>query len=289
MNRLVDRVVRRIEDRSESRPSPRGAAPAAAGWSPRPYCRPVRSLVIPLALLLLTAPPSGYAAGQQRGHLVVVPVTPLAGPARCGSAPTYAGPEWRLLLEARMRGGEEAKQTLSELVASLTARAAADPRSVDTQFVLAAALGAQADVEGGRSKIRAAGALHQQLGVVLALDPGHAGAQHLLGRLHAAVRRMDSVTRWVATRLLGGGAFADASWAEARALLEAAVLADPCVPDHHYELARLYVERGQPAAALDRLDQLLSLPDDDPVYGHVFDRGRVLLRALEERRGRDGR
>lgn len=188
-----------------------------------------------------------------------------------------------------MRGGEDARKTLSELVASLTARAAADPRSVDTQFVLAVALGAQADVEGGRSRIRAAGALHQQLGVVLTLDPEHAGAQHLLGGLHVAVRRMDSVTRWVATRLLGGGAFADASWVDARALLEAAVLGDRCVPDHHYELARLYVERGQPTAVLDRLDQRLTLPDDDPVYGQVFDRGRVLRRELEERHGRDGR
>jgi hypothetical protein len=60
--------------------------------------------------------------------------------------------------------------------------------------------------------------------------------------------RLDRVTRFLATRLLGGGELRHASWDEARRLLESAERSEPCVPDHHFELARLYLERGEDEA-----------------------------------------
>jgi hypothetical protein len=246
----------------------------------RPLMRSAGPVV--LVLLLVWTRPSAVA-GQSEARFRVTEVTPLAGIERCAPSSRHAA--LRPVLEARTLSDTSAKPILAHLVDSLSQEAAAHPTKVEAQYLLAAALGAQADVEGGRTKIRAARALHEQLGAVFALDPAHAGAQHLLGRLHAAVRRMDSLTRWIATRLLGGGALAGASWAQARLLLESAVVGDPCVPDHHYELARLYVDIGQESAARERLERLLELPASDPLHAAVFDRARALRAELQEHRG----
>jgi hypothetical protein len=255
--------------------------------SPSPRAR------VMLGLFFLSAFPSVVASqGEARlgiarpgeAPLVVAAVGPVAGIGRCLASQDAPEPSWRRILEARTLSRDEARPLLAHLVDSLSLEAAARPDAVRAQYLLAVALGAQAEVEGGRTRIRAARALHEQLAVVFELDPGHPGAQHLLGRLHAAVRRMDSVTRWVATRLLGGGALAQASWTEARAWLESAVVGDPCVPDHHYELARLYADLGQDEAARERLGRLLELPDTDPLYASVFERARALRGALGEQR-----
>jgi hypothetical protein len=150
---------------------------------------------------------------------------------------------WHQIVGARASRGEAGAAALSALQDSLAAEASARPGDVEVQFLLAATLGARADVEGGTEKIRAAKALHAQATRVLALDPAHAGAQYLLGRLHAAVLRLDRVTRFLAIKLLGGAELSGASWEEARRLLEAAVAQDPCVAEYQYELARLYSER----------------------------------------------
>lgn len=246
---------------------------------------PIRSAgAVALGLLMLsTRPSAGSAQGARLGVVAVAPVTGIEG--RCGSRTAAGHPSWRRILEVRSLSDEAARPLLAHLVDSLASEAEARPESVEAQYLLAVALGARADVEGGRTKIRVARALHDQLGVVFTLDPTHAGAQHLLGRLHAAVRRMDSVTRWLATRLLGGAELAGASWTDARALLESAVVGDPCIPDHHYELARLYVDLGEQTAARDRLESMLELPDDDPLYDHVFERARALRRSLGEHGG----
>ena len=239
---------------------------------------------VALTVLFVWTRPTAVA-GQGEPRLMVASVAPIAGVEQCRASGTAHHPSWRQVLEARTWSGEAAKGRLAHLVDSLSVGAAVHPTHVATQYALAVALGALADAESGRAKIRAARALHEQIDVVLALDPAHAGAQHLLGRLHAAVRRMDPVTRWLATRVLGGGALEGASWAEARTLLEAAVIGDPCVPEHHYELARLYADLGEESAARERLDRLLELPDSDPLHAAVFDRARTLRAELHERGG----
>ncbi|MCH2469777.1 MAG: hypothetical protein MK486_07160 [Gemmatimonadetes bacterium] len=90
-------------------------------------------------------------------------------------------------------------------------------------------IGGRTEIEGGHTKIGLAKALHAQEGAVLSLQPDHPGAQHLLGRLHAAIMRMNRVRRFLATKVLGRGALASASWQEAQRLLEAAASGDPCI------------------------------------------------------------
>lgn len=154
---------------------------------------------------------------------------------------------------------DEARRALSALEPGVREEAAASPGDLPAQYRLAAVLGARAEVEGGRTRVSVAGELATQVARVLALDPDHAGARYILGRLHAAVMRLDRLTRFVALRLLGGGALKSASWEAAREHLERAERADPCVPDHHYELARLYLDRNEHSEALRELGHVLEL------------------------------
>ena len=84
---------------------------------------------------------------------------------------------------------------------------------------------------------------------VLELDPRHAGASYMLGRLHASVLRLGGFKRFMAKQLFGGGALEGASWEEAQRLLEVAVVEDPCVSEHHFELAQVYAQRGDASGA----------------------------------------
>ncbi len=117
--------------------------------------------------------------------------------------------------------------------------------NVGRRFALAAVLGMRTDVEGGRTKVGVASDLHAELGVVLKLDPQHTRARYMMGRLHAGVRRMGGVTRWLATNLLGGATLKQASWEEAERHLAFAEEHAPEVPDHHMQLARLYADTGR--------------------------------------------
>lgn len=131
---------------------------------------------------------------------------------------------------------------------------------VARRFALAVVLGLRAEREGGRTKVGAASALHSELEAILALDPEHARARHMLGRLHAGVLRMGRVTRWIATNLLGGGELKKATWEEAERNLLFAEQRDPQVPDHHLQLANLYRDTDRPELALQEVEHVLALP-----------------------------
>lgn len=243
---------------------------------------PAAAAIATLVIATLVAAPTVALAQAHAAPVTLVAVKPITGIGACSTRDDRRSATWQRFLEARaLHDDAEARGIFVALADTLRAEAAVRPTDVEAQYALAAVLGAYAEAEGGRAKIRAAKALHEQLEVVFALDPRHPGAHHLLGRLHAAVRRMDGLTRFVATRFFGAGALSDASWAEARRGLEVAVMGDPCVPDHHYQLARLYAERGDPVAARERLEGLLALPRSGQAYSEVFEQGRALLEALE--------
>jgi hypothetical protein len=86
--------------------------------------------------------------------------------------------------------------------------------------------------------------VHEQAQRVLALDPEHAGANYMVGKIHASIRRLSGLKRFMAKTLFGGTLLDDASWEEAESRLTTAVRGDPCVPEHHFELARVYEHKG---------------------------------------------
>lgn len=137
--------------------------------------------------------------------------------------------------------------------------------NVGRRFALAAVLGMRTDVEGGRTKVGVASDLYQELGVVLELDPEHTRARYMMGRLHAGVRRMNGITRWLATNLLGGGVLDEATWEEAERHLSFAELHAPEVPDHHLQLARLYLDTGRPELAAQETFHVLEMEAASPL------------------------
>jgi hypothetical protein len=151
---------------------------------------------------------------------------------------------------------------------------------VGRRFGLAIVLGSRANTEGGKTKVQAASQLHQELETILGLDPEHARAHHLIGRLHAGVRRMNRVTRWLATNLLGGGELKKATWDEAERHLRFAEEHAPEVTDHHLQLANLFRDTDREEAALQEVIHVLERPARSPMEEAVLSEARRLLADL---------
>ena len=172
-----------------------------------------------------------------------------------------------ILVEAAVASPEEdkMKQLLRDAEALAREGTIGQENNVGRRFALAAVMGMRADREGGRTKVGAASAMHDELVEVLALDPDHAQARFMMGRLHAGVRRMNRVTRWLATNLLGGSTLKQATWELAEEHLSFAETQAPDVPDHHLQLARLYRDTDRPDLANRELDHVLALPARSPM------------------------
>ena len=259
-------------------------------------------------LLLAPAPWPGTALSAQ-----VVDRTQITDPASSGPAlqiPTTItasgmglpddAPSWAVegvppsvwvLVEAASAttDRDEARRLYLDAEAEARSAVAARPDEVGTRFALAVVLGLRADVEGGRTKVRAAAALHDELTAILKLEPEHARARHMLGRLHAGVMRMNGVVRWVATRLLGGDALEGASWAEAERHLTFAEERDPEMLGHHLQLANLYRDTDRPDRALLELEHVFERTPTSAMEQSVWDEGVALLREMEGRKGSGGR
>jgi hypothetical protein len=135
----------------------------------------------------------------------------------------------------------------------------AEADDIGRRYALAVILALRANVEGGRTKVQTAAALSEQLDVILAAEPHHVGARHMLGRLHAGIRRMGRVSRWLAKNVMGGGALADATWEEAESNLAYAEENAPWVADHHLQLALLYRDTGRPELAAVEISHALEI------------------------------
>jgi hypothetical protein len=173
---------------------------------------------------------------------------------------------WILMENAVATKDEDTmKELLVEAERQARCAVVGNEANVGRRFALAAALGMRADREGGRTKVKAASALHDELKVVLELDPDHARAHYMMGRLHAGVRRMNGITRWLATNLLGGATLKQASWQEAERHLAFAESTAPEVPDHHLQLARVFRDTGRPELALPELDHVFRMEATSPM------------------------
>jgi Flp pilus assembly protein TadD len=233
------------------------------------------------ALLLAAGLFPTPASTQMDAAISVVPVGVRSMAEVCRARASARPPAWHALLEIRARTNDEAREDLVALEHSLRSRLGAHPDDLELRYLLAAVMGTRTDVEGARTRIGIAKELLAHTRRILTVEPDHPGANYLLGRLHAAVMRMDGVTRFVATRVMGGSELSGASWEEARARLEIAAAGDPCVPDHHYELARLYAERGDEELAREQLRNLLALRPLGGAFERTLSEGRRMLEALE--------
>ena len=142
------------------------------------------------------------------------------------------------------------------------------------------ARGLRADIEDGREQMSLAAAVHNEARAILAVEPDHAGAHHLLGRLHGAVMRLGSLKRFLAFRLLGGGSLANASWESAEAHFRAALHQEPDGVEHKVELAHVLLDTGQKAEARVLLEQVVDAPTCSAVVAFFQDKAREHLAEL---------
>ncbi len=150
--------------------------------------------------------------------------------------------------------------------ASVLAQRAAsqNPGDAEGHFHVSRALGREALSVPARERTKYAIAIREAALRALALDPDHAGAQHVLGRWHAEIMRLNGFMRSVAKTFMGGKVFDEASWAEAVRLLEAACAEEPDRTVHLVALGQVYRDAGNTAAARRTLEAALRAPLQDP-------------------------
>ena len=166
--------------------------------------------------------------------------------------------------------GDTRKDLLRE--AETHARAAVEEEDeTSRRYALAVVLGLRTNVEGGKTKVQVAAALSDELDVILEREPGHPGARHMLGRLHAGIRRMNRISRWLATNLMGGDALSGATWAAAEENLAYAEQHAPHVPDHHLQLALLYRDTDRPELAAEEVGHVLEFEPRNALERAVLD------------------
>jgi nucleoside-diphosphate-sugar epimerase len=225
----------------------------AGGLAARPA--PLRAAAV--ALQSTSAPGAGGAPWSAPMRITAPTAVTLAVRCRSGDA---GGAVFRRVAEVRAEGDRAALNALLDSIEGELrvpdAQAGADAA---TRYDLAVVLAARTETLDGRARIRSAEALHRQARRVLELDPDHPGAHHLLGRLDAAVLRLGGATRLLARLVIGGEVLGTASWRRAHEYLKRAEEGAPCMPEHHFELARLLEERGDPEGARRELRHVLEL------------------------------
>ena len=169
------------------------------------------------------------------------------------------------------------------------ARAAGEGHSDDVgrRFALAVVLASRADVEGGRTQVRTAVEFQREVEAILEIDPQHARARHLLGRLYAGVRRTNRLTRWMATNLLGGGALKKATWQAAEEHLSFAEQQAPEVSGHHLQLAALFADTDRLELALQELEHVFPWPVVSPIERVVWDEALEVKEEWEQKLARE--
>jgi tetratricopeptide (TPR) repeat protein len=135
-----------------------------------------------------------------------------------------------------------------------------NPGHADGHFVLAQALGRNAQTMGSRDKVKFAAEVRAQALEALNLDPKHDGALHVMGVWNAEVMRLSGVARFMAKNFLGGKVFESANWNDAQRFLEEAVQIAPQRLVHRIDLAEIYLDRGNKAKAREQIEHILRAP-----------------------------
>jgi len=190
---------------------------------------------------------------------------------------------WRAAREAVNLGmlgpsGDEAKRRFEAAEGYARRAREANPRGPEGGEWLAIALGRVALEMGPRARVQLAVEIREVALETLALDSTSAGAHHVLGEWNAEIRRLSGLERWMARKLMGGGVFARASWADAEDHLLAAIRFDPAGLVHYLALAKVYLDTGREEDAKEALRQVLERPTVEPVDPLYRQEAQELLR-----------
>jgi len=234
---------------------------------------------------------TGPAAGETRPESVVAPPSKgLVEDVDCSAfevdSPSPFGYEKTLDLGvqalhlARAEPDKDARKCLYRMAEAFSRHLLFEnPNDPQPRHLYSVAMGLRARDEGVRTRVRLAQHSFEQAQLILGVVPGHAGAQHTMGRLYAHAMRLNGLKRFIAIQILGGEAMSYASWEEAESLLAAAARLQPEVADHHYQLGVLYLDTDRPELALAAFERVLSCDVIQPIDLKI----RVLAREMVER------
>lgn len=215
-----------------------------------------KMILVTLSMLAPTAPLAGPTSAQQSRIVVASELRPTVRVitqaerfALLEERALMTPAEYEVLWQAAEAGiGLGAAQTDRETRMAIVKHArryaqqasALNPQGVQGRYWLAVGSGLLADDEGGKTRIRLAEEAWTEATWVLQEDPRHAGAHHLKGRIHAAVMRLNPITRFLARKLIGGDVLGRASWESAEHHLRAAAELAPGDAVNHLELGMAY-------------------------------------------------
>ena len=185
-----------------------------------------------------------------------------------------------VVLGLQRTDGDDAKADFTravELGREWVSEAADD---ADAHYMLSVALGYLLEHHGIRTKFRLAAEVRSEAERALELDPDHAGAHHVLGRLHAGAMRLNRIARVVAREILGAKVLEGASWERAEAHFSEARRVEPWNPRHTMELGALYLDTGQPELARQVLAEASTRVPREASDSMAVARARTLLASL---------
>lgn len=157
----------------------------------------------------------------------------------------------------------------------------ANPNDPENHFYLARALGRAALSAGVRDRVKYAKDIREQAMEALKLDPNHPGALHVMGVWNAEVMRLNSVQRFFAKTVLGGGILGTANWKDAVSYMERAVAVDPGRLTHRLDLAKIYIDVKDKTKAREQLEHILAATTQTDVNDPLYKReAKALLEKL---------
>lgn len=142
-----------------------------------------------------------------------------------------------------------------------------DSTDVQSNFVMAVAMGRKALISGARERVAASRDIKRYADKALEYDKNHAGAWHVLGRWHFKVANLSWVERTAANTLFGGIPGNATNQKAADAIQKAIDLNDNNIL-YYYDLANVYREMGndpQAVAVCENAVEIDNLTPDDPM------------------------
>ncbi|NNF26139.1 MAG: hypothetical protein HKN73_02805 [Gemmatimonadetes bacterium] len=224
--------------------------------------RGVRSWVWVVPMAAVLAVPAAIQ-GQRRGGAV-------------------AGEIDSLVAAALVQSEQEEREVLLHQADSLADhRIMAHPADADALYWRAVTAGLLAETAGAREKIRLGTRSMESAEAALAADSTHGGAHHVLGRIHAGVKRLGWFTRLIGGRLGMGPLLEAASWEDAEFHLRRARTLEPENITFRLEYGVTLRDMGRDRDAAVELAELLTRSAEAPLETAALDRACRILQELD--------
>jgi tetratricopeptide (TPR) repeat protein len=181
------------------------------------------------------------------------------------AAPGQYGAIWRVsrtLIDVAEFDSVASRRKAAFIRAGELARRAIElePQRAEGYFHLSRALGREALSVSARERTKYALEVRKAALEALERDSLHAGALHVMGRWNAEVMRLNGITRMIARTFMGGKVFGEASWDEAKRLLELANKVEPDRTVHRLALGQVYRDTGERAKARAQFEAAIKAP-----------------------------